>query len=511
MLIIILVGFALRLFQLDRQGLWFDDIITVRLAQLPLIAGLDGLLLQGIQLTPFFHWVTKVWLLLDSSAWVLRFPALCFSLLALPLLFKLGQTLIDTQTGLLAAAVFTLNPFQIWYAQEVKVYSALVVAASGAMLSFVWLLRKPSRSAFWGLVAFSMLGLASHYFMLLVAVVQFIFIVIYFKQYHQGLLIWMMAQFLSSLILAPWLAYIVYRQYMAIGIGWVPKPRLYEPLLSLWNFTIGYRQDVFHGYDTWLLIFALGVVCICLGRVLKQALKLRIYKGSESNSGHLLLLWLGLPFPLVMLFSYGSISFYVDRYFLEVTPALTLLLAWGVTSLQPQAWRIGFASSLLVATSYGAAQVHFNHAYFTRDDWRGMAAHLRQQSLPGDSLVTCTDGFRLALNYYDPGPVFTDQSYDLSLKEASLEERSRQIPDFNRLLKPYKRLWLVLFNPRQPQHHLGYAYNLNLDTSHLSPLSQIWIETHLLEQVSLHGVTAYLFALSDDPDLNEIIPRACER
>ncbi len=121
MLIIILVGFALRLFQLDRQGLWFDDIITVRLAQLPLIAGLDGLLLQGIQLTPFFHWVTKVWLLIDSSAWVLRFPALCFSLLALPLLFKLGQTLIDTQTGLLAAAVFALNPFQIWYAQEVKV------------------------------------------------------------------------------------------------------------------------------------------------------------------------------------------------------------------------------------------------------------------------------------------------------------------------------------------------------------------------------------------------------
>ena len=71
---IVALAFATRLYGLTIQSLWFDEIVTVFLARLSWADGLDGLLGQGIQLTPMFHWVTKLSFLVDDSDWFLPLP-----------------------------------------------------------------------------------------------------------------------------------------------------------------------------------------------------------------------------------------------------------------------------------------------------------------------------------------------------------------------------------------------------------------------------------------------------
>ncbi|OQY44350.1 MAG: hypothetical protein B6242_12930 [Anaerolineaceae bacterium 4572_78] len=131
------------------KSLWFDDIITVHLAKLPFVMGLDGLLGQGIQLTPFYHLVVKTWLLIgdNQTEWFLRFPGVCFSLVSLPLMYKLGKLYVGHTTGLVAMALIAINPYQIWYAHEVKIYSALVVASIGAMYAFGIYLKRHDKSS----------------------------------------------------------------------------------------------------------------------------------------------------------------------------------------------------------------------------------------------------------------------------------------------------------------------------------------------------------------------------
>lgn len=491
--LLIALGFGLRLFHLDRQSLWFDDIITVHLAKLPLVAGLDGLLSQGIQLTPQYHWITKAWLLVGDSEWLLRFPSLCFSLLAIPLMFQLGQCYFGRDVGLLSAAIITLNPYQIWYAQEVKVYSLLLVAAIGSMYAFVRLLQGGRKQSAIQLVIFNMLGFGSHYFMFLLPTVQFIFIVLHFKRYYAHLRTWLLINILSASILLPWFGYIFVRQHFTTGIGWIPAPILTDPLLTIWNFTIGYQEEF-----TPALIVSLFIVAFSL---ILGILKVKAFKPLN----HLVLIWFFFPLSVVWLFSQGPTSFYVDRYFLVIVPALILLLALGVTTIANYKLKVGLGLTLLLATTYGLSQVYFNTTFFTRDDWRAMAQILRQEAQPGDGLVTCTDGYRLALDYYDLGQLFNTQ---VQAQEVYFAYPAKF--DFNTVLSKYRRLWVVVSNPRKPQHHLGYSYPPIRNPTVLPAKEQSWLVQHPPRILKVSGITTYLYSLTDTPDFNQIVSWTCD-
>ncbi len=484
------LGFLLRVFHLGNQSLWFDEIITVHLAQLPLLAGLDGLLGQGIQLTPFFHWVVKLWLFTGTSEWALRFPAVVFSVLAIPLMYRLGKLYFNVSVGLFAAAIIAVNPFQVWYAQEVRAYSLLTFSAIGVMTAFGLLLKKGTWRHLAALTLFNIIGINAHYFILLLTTVQFVFILAYFKKYFRLLRGWLLAQLLSIITLLPWFWYIFHRQHFATGIGWIPKPTIWDPLLTIWNFTIGYQERT-----TLTIILSLIIVAVTFVRGLIYAKRIKPF-------GLLTILWFFLPLMLVWILSQGHISFYVDRYFLVVSPALILLLAVGVTKIGHLKIKWGLGLALLLAMLYGTGQIFFNAAYFSKDDWRTMATKLRRAAQPGDGLVTCTDGYRLALDYYGLGTAFpTEKQYFLYPADF----------DFNKVFSSNKRLWVVSVNPRHPQHHLGYSYNPPLDQTKLSATTQKWLVDFPPKMTTVSGITAFLYTLQSPTDLNQLITWVCNR
>jgi uncharacterized membrane protein len=110
--------------------------VTVALARVSWYGGLVGLLGQGIQLTPLFHWVIKLWLAVGDSDWLVRVPSMAVGVITIPLIFKLGRFYFDDKVGVLAALIFALNPFQVWYGQEVKLYTLVPLSAAGTMVAF---------------------------------------------------------------------------------------------------------------------------------------------------------------------------------------------------------------------------------------------------------------------------------------------------------------------------------------------------------------------------------------
>ncbi len=488
---LIALSFGLRSFQLGKQSLWFDDIITIHLAKLPLLIGIDGLLNQGIQLTPQYHWITKIWLFVGDSEWVLRFPALSFSVLTIPFIFQLGKLYFGRQVGLLAALIFTLNPYQIWYAQEVKVYSLLTLAAVGSMHAFVRLLRGGGQKTTIQLIIFNMLGFGSHYFMFLLPTVQFIFILLHFKTYYVYFRKWLLINIVSASILLPWFGYIIFRQQFTTGIGWIARPILLDPLLTIWNFTISYQEEF---TSATVISFLIVLLVLIIGIIKIQPFK---------PLSQLVLIWLFFHLIIVWIFSQGTTSFYVDRYFLVITPALTLLLSIGVTTITNQKLKVGLGLFLLLATTYGLSQVYFNRTHFTRDDWRTMVHHVNQKVQPGDGLVTCADGERLALDYYGLDELFTNQTQEKYFVYPAMF-------DFNRVLAKYKRLWVVITNPRKPAHHLGYSYPPILDPKHLPTPEQTWLAQNPPQVINVPGITAFIYALDKLPDLNALIRWNCQ-
>jgi hypothetical protein len=142
------LALALRLFRLDAQSLWLDEGSTWQFTQLPWSALLRDLC-DPTAAYPLYHVLLKAWIgLFGDSAIALRLPSAIAGALAAPVVYlaarELDQFAVrsslspvrDAQPsalshyGLGAALPTALGPFALWYGQEAKVYSLLLLSAA---------------------------------------------------------------------------------------------------------------------------------------------------------------------------------------------------------------------------------------------------------------------------------------------------------------------------------------------------------------------------------------------
>lgn len=484
MLPIIALAFATRLYRLDGQSLWFDEIVIVTLARLPWYDSLRAALGQGVQLTPVFHGVIKLWLAVGDSDWLVRVPAVLMGVLAIPLVFKLGRLYFNDKVGLLAAFIFAINPYQVWYGQELKLYSLLPVIAAGAMYGFSRMLQSQGHKGVWLLTFFNLIGLPAHYFMFLVSTVQFLYIILTFRRTYPLLRVWIVTQFIGVFPLVLWWLFILYQRYMSVGIAWIPNPTWYTPWLTFWSFNFTYT-----GTFSFLTLLGLGVALVGLALGL-----LRVWERPEQ--GLLLTLWLFAPFVIVFSFSLGRISFYVDRYLLIVTPVLTFLMVAGLLEIRPQVVRIGMIAFFIVITGLHLSNVYFNRNDFSKEDWRTLAQTLEAQAEPGQTVITCVDGHWLSFEYYNRHQKLKP---DQVIFAAMVNE-----------LRPSEQAaWVIGMHETLSVHYLAKSQPPILDRSRLSSEAAAWEADNLAQTIRLAGLSAYQYQETDPQLLAEVAEWHC--
>lgn len=158
-----LIALLLRLYQLDAQSLWNDEMFTMQVAGLP-FGGIRECLSVSYHHPPLFFYATAAvirWL--GTSAWSLRLlPALCGAA-TVPLLAVLGDRLYRRPAGLLAGLICLVSPFHLAYSQEARPYA---LAGFLALLSaglFLLLRRRWSTSSAVGLLLADIALLYSHH------------------------------------------------------------------------------------------------------------------------------------------------------------------------------------------------------------------------------------------------------------------------------------------------------------------------------------------------------------
>ena len=123
----ILVAFAVRLYRLGAESLWYDETVSVYLSRLPLPAMLAHT--AGDIHPPGYYALLHAWQAVTAPSlahgleFLYAFPSLIFGLLALPLLYALGRRLFGPHTGLAALWLAAFAPFLVWYSQEVRMYT----------------------------------------------------------------------------------------------------------------------------------------------------------------------------------------------------------------------------------------------------------------------------------------------------------------------------------------------------------------------------------------------------
>ena len=164
-LLITVIGAFLRFYAIGRQGFWFDESYTVLLVHRG--PGEMLRLLPQLESTPpLYYFVAWVWARIFGfdEAGLKSLSALCGTLTIPIAYFAARKLLANWRSALIVAALTAFNPFLIWYSQEARAYSMLVLMSACTLLAFAYVRERPRplAVAYWALAC--ALALLTHYY-----------------------------------------------------------------------------------------------------------------------------------------------------------------------------------------------------------------------------------------------------------------------------------------------------------------------------------------------------------
>ena len=138
LLALILLAFELRLHNLEAFSFWTDEGLTPLRSGYPIGEILSNRITiqEGVTRDthpPFYYLVIHfTQRLFGQTDFAYRYPSLLAGVLLVPLLYQFGRRMESVLTGLFAALFTSVNPLQIYYADEARMYTLFVLLAAGA-------------------------------------------------------------------------------------------------------------------------------------------------------------------------------------------------------------------------------------------------------------------------------------------------------------------------------------------------------------------------------------------
>lgn len=411
----ILLAFALRLHRLGAESLWYDEAVSVFLAQQP-IPELIAHTARDIH-PPGYYLLLHAWgwlaqpSLTNGLEFLYAWPSLFWGMLLLPLVFALGRRFFTVRVAWIGLWLTAVNPYHIWYGQEVRMYTLgaglgllCLWGASGwwQVAGSRWQIaskRSSTRTIHYSLLIYTLAAAAGLYTLyyfafLLITLNLLIFWQIYpnrqYPIFHpQSLLPWLLANGAALLLWSPWLP-TFWRQMTdppvppwrgALDLGVV----LQESLASL---LIGQTPPL------GILWPWAAVALVLTGLALA---------GREQRGVWILFTFVFLPLLLIVAISLTLTPLYHIRYFFAYAAAGTLLLAFAVDRAAGRfRWLHAILLTGIVLVSGWSLNEFWTNPLYRADDHRAAVTELAANWRPGDAVLVNAGWAYTALAVYWP-------------------------------------------------------------------------------------------------------------
>lgn len=376
---VIWLAFCLRVYHLDFQSLWRDEVDVLRFATRP-VAEAVVLLRQPGENGPLFYLLLRPWLNVAGQTEIaLRFPSAWMGAVTVALLYALTRRLAGPQPALLAALLATTAPFLIWYSQDAKMYASV----TALIVLLLWLAVEAAQRG--GLIRWAALyiltsaSLLIHLLAALALPVQALWLLILAPRRRS-------AAIYIALLVIPYLALLSWTARLWFDRA-DPERYPFVPLLDMLALMAArFSQGALPGAP-WTLLPALLAFTAGLG--LWPAVRGR----PAGRAVGLLAAWLIIP--LIALYGISlRVPMFLDRYLIWTMPAFLALAGLGVVALARIRRPLGLAviGALLAVNLVGVwTQAHRP----IKSDFRGAAQFVAAHIQPGDRLI-----FQMPYNHY---------------------------------------------------------------------------------------------------------------
>ncbi len=447
------VATALRAFRIGHQSLWIDELISLQLA-----TWADGPefwrgLLVDIH-GPFTSILLHGWATFGLEEGWLRLLYLLPGVATIPFVQRLATDLYGPGPGKGAALLLAVSPFHVWYSQEVRNYSWLLLWATIALVLFVRVWDGRSRRRDWfflaGVLVLAVLTNFSAAFLLVTLSV----LVVARRPFPRGLFVrWAGVLAFVGLVFLPWFL----DWYTRIGgdrmfvsgsspLGLPLREQagfsLKEVPYALWSFTYGYSlgpslRSLHLDRTATTLLPHLPV--IGLGFLAPAIPLLAGIRGSRARERALLTGGLlAIPLLLSIFLAARGIKTFHPRYLMAAFPVYLAVLTFGWS--QGGRFVRGAAGLALALAIVALGQHYFDPAY-AKEDCRGAAEIVRAHEEPGDSVVVIY-AFRPFRHYFSDTEDGRAQLFHVHKQFLRTDEQMRDHVTDAR--ETGGRVWLVL-------------------------------------------------------------------
>ncbi|MEX2030315.1 MAG: glycosyltransferase family 39 protein [Anaerolineales bacterium] len=370
----LVIGLALitRLPGLVGRPLWYDEAFAVLFSAKGVPAMVQGTLqTQGAvaaDVHPLLYYaLLGVWQrVFGSGVLSVRSLSLVLGLIVVALGYGLARRSLGVSAGMGAGLWLAISPFQVHYAQEVRMYVLLTALLLAATWAF-WEARLGAGA--WAWIAFGVLAAAAQYahtlaafYLLPLALIPWLE-----KRWRLGVrTVW--AGLLATALYLPWLIYLPSQVARLSWAYWIGRPGGAEVLRTLMTFV---ADRPVPAWPNWGIAVVLFVALLSFGVLAWHLLRPR-----EAGAGRLAAReygWLATA-PVAFLFAASWVQpVYLDRALLPSAAALALVLGWWVTRRQiPLIQRSTVAAGLAACCVLGLVGFYsyrgFPHAPFEELD-----------------------------------------------------------------------------------------------------------------------------------------------
>ncbi len=436
---ILLLALGLRLFEAGSREIFYDDAFSFFLSKQSLAQIVQGT--AADTMPPLYYFLLHFWMKLGESIFVLRLLGVVLSLGMVAVVFDLGRRLAGAAAGLWAALIVAVAPFQIYHAQELRMYTLLGLA----QISYVWFFvrlreqggEKPSVGLWAGLVLTGTVAMYSHNLAIFGLVLPDFYLLL--KRDWRMLLKLVIAQLAIALLAAPWLVMIPGQIDKIQTAFWTPRPGLLEVLQGVLQFHIFLPLE--------------GAVMLIATLLSLQAMVLigfEVFKARKlPGVGFLSLVWLGLPVILFAV-SYVMRPIFVPRGFILSMLAYAVLGGWMIS----RRWHksIGpYLAAACILASVISLPAFYAFSSFPRSEFRAATVYLRQSAQAGDAILHDNKLSYFPSHFYDQTleqsflpdePASHNDTYALQSQQAM---GIFPTPTVGQAVAGHERVWFVVF------------------------------------------------------------------
>jgi mannosyltransferase len=387
--LIMLIGFVLRLISIRDSSLWLDEFTSIEIALQPLS---DIILGTGFDkhTPPFYYIVLHLWFSqVQVSEFSLRFFSLLIDTFNIYLVYLVFSKQFTYQVGLLSSIYYSLSAYAIYYAQEGRMYTLLLcLVLLTYLIAIIYTKGRQSLFQSFFLILICTIGLYTHYYYAFSLIAITLGVSFYLSKTRKMLFKWYMCIGISCIAFAPWLKVVL---ELMVSEGQVFRKYIWSVLpYTLFRFSAGYAVFPLNvserrEYELSLINNLHIILPYMLVFIFVSIVSFHYLFKEKNQEMKLIVFPLILPALLSLIVSLKQ-PIISERYLIISFPFYICLISlFPLTSLRKDIKK--FIQALIVILFVFALGMHYINEDFGKTEWREVAEEIREAKMRNNIVV----------------------------------------------------------------------------------------------------------------------------